>query len=73
MAKGACPMAEPTKAYYVDEALRGSQRVIVFANSAAEAEHVARYGQVECEAFEPRIEFAGIRSVRRAPGEDRNA
>ena len=60
--------AYPTKAYYVEEARKGVTLWLVHAESA---EHARREFWRLGEAIDSQDDPAGIRSVRRAPEEDR--
>ena len=59
---------QPTRAYIVEEAAKGVMVFLVYARTAAEAR--ATYVE-RGEAIDVQIHPAGVRSVRRAPGEDR--
>ncbi len=60
------------RAYVVHEAFHGAKQQLVFARTGREAADKCRRGEIEVCLSEDGPHPAGIRQVRREPGEDRN-
>lgn len=59
---------KPTKAYHVERSIKGTELWVVYAHSAREArERFVDLG----EPVDTNLDSSGVRSVRRAPADDR--